>query len=468
LEQARPFADRPMQGVEISRSMKEPDGIAVPPPSQLNPQTVARRRKIRQTADPDPIAALNREQTCPSVTEADSPEGSHGAGIHGRATTPKRPRGQTHRRTAIEPSAALNAVCPYYTMFPLEFPLSILERFPRKTLRVLDPFCGRGTTIFAARLTGHHSYGIDCSRIAVAIARAKLAETTAAEVLALTERILRSQINITVPEGDFWQCAYAPATLRQVCVLRARLKGLRSRAADVLRAICLGALHGPLTQRVDTRSYFSNQMPRTFASKPAYSVRYWQANALRPVAVDVLKIITTRVGRLKLDTLPETPGTSKVSVADARMARGYANIPEAIDLVITSPPYYGMRTYVPDQWLRNWFLGGPPTVPYGERSLLSHESPDAFAESLAQAWDRIGDRLSSTGRMFVRFGAIPSRKCNPREIINASLKYSGFPWRVCKIRPAESAASGKRQACHMGRRVKSAAIEDHDYEISLR
>jgi len=50
------------------------------------------------------------------------------------------------RKKAVEPSAALNAVCPYYTMFPLEFPLSVLKRFHTKKskLRVLDPFCGRG------------------------------------------------------------------------------------------------------------------------------------------------------------------------------------------------------------------------------------------------------------------------------------------------------------------------------------
>jgi len=378
-----------------------------------------------------------------------------------------RPKTRCNTTPTVEPSAALNAVCPYYTMFPLEFPISVMGEFKKRELRVLDPFCGRGTTIFAARLKGHQAYGIDSSPIAIAIARAKLAETVDSDVIALAKGFLHSETDVVVPEGEFWKWAYAPETLREVCKLREGLRGLRSDAANLLRAICLGALHGPLTLSIDTRSYFSNQMPRTFASKPDYSVRFWKAKALKPVAVDVLKVIKNRVARLKLSTLPRCEGASKVSAADSRLARGYSSVPETIDLVITSPPYYGMRTYVADQWLRNWFLGGLPEVPYRERNPLSHQSPEAFAQSLAAVWDRVGERLSARGRMFIRFGAIPSRKAKPREIMLASLEHSRFSWEVCHVRRAESAASGKRQACHMGERVKSDAITEHDYEISL-
>ena len=54
---------------------------------------------------------------------------------------------------AYDPRHALNAVCPYFTMFPLEFPLAVLRSAPRNAL-VADPFCGRGTTIYAARYLG--------------------------------------------------------------------------------------------------------------------------------------------------------------------------------------------------------------------------------------------------------------------------------------------------------------------------
>ena len=39
--------------------------------------------------------------------------------------------------------AALNGVCPYFTMFPLAFPLKILKSRARESDLVLDPFCGR-------------------------------------------------------------------------------------------------------------------------------------------------------------------------------------------------------------------------------------------------------------------------------------------------------------------------------------
>ena len=54
---------------------------------------------------------------------------------------------------------ALNAVCPYYTMYPLDFPLRVLKKHGKRGDWVIDPFCGRGTTNFAARLLQMPSVG---------------------------------------------------------------------------------------------------------------------------------------------------------------------------------------------------------------------------------------------------------------------------------------------------------------------
>ena len=69
---------------------------------------------------------------------------------------------------------ALNRICAYFTMFPLRLPHAILCRRARAGDRVLDPFCGRGTTNYAARLCGLDSVGVDSSAVAAAIAAAKV------------------------------------------------------------------------------------------------------------------------------------------------------------------------------------------------------------------------------------------------------------------------------------------------------
>ena len=35
-------------------------------------------------------------------------------------------------------------------------------------------------------------------------------------------------------------------------------------------------------------------------------------------------------------------------------------LPGPIRLVVTSPPYLDVTNFEEDQWLRLWFLGGPP------------------------------------------------------------------------------------------------------------
>ena len=236
-------------------------------------------------------------------------------------------------------------------------------------------------------------------------------------------------------------------------------------SASLLRAICLGALHGPAAKDPGKSGYFSNQMPRTFASKPAYSVNFWKKNELRPRKVDVREVIARRVARLQLQAVPQSRGKPEIRQGDSMTAYPYRRILQKIDVVISSPPYYGMRNYVADQWLRNWFIGGPPEVPYAGHKQLSHHSPDEFAISLAGVWNRVGDVLKKDGRMYIRFGAIPSRRRDACEIMLLSLGCSRHNWTVRSIRGADTAESGKRQAGQMGKRISSTAAEEFDFDI---
>jgi hypothetical protein len=103
-----------------------------------------------------------------------------------------------------------------------------------------------------------------------------------------------------------------------------------------------------------------------------------------------------------------------------------------------------MRTYRPDQWLRNWFLGGPEAVDYTNKDQIVHSSPEEFATDLSVVWRNAAEACASGARMVIRFGGISDRRANPLDIIKRSLAGSG--WRISTIVHAGTASEGKRQA----------------------
>ena len=278
----------------------------------------------------------------------------------------------------------LNGICPYFTMFPLSFPYKILKEARRRDEWVFDPFCGRGTTLYASRILGLPTVGIDSSKVAVAIAQAKIANVSSKKIIQEAELILfDTQSPTNIPKGDFWNLAYEQNVLQVVCKFReAFLEDCTTDARMALRGIMLGALHGPRNKT--TQSYFSNQSQRTYAPKPNYAINFWTRHNLAPEYVDVLSIIKSRAERYYGEE--NTLGRGFAILGDSRDGSSYQYINKKISWVVTSPPYYGMNTYIPDQWLRMWFLGDSPTVCYSAPNQMSHSSPKTFADELRQVW----------------------------------------------------------------------------------
>lgn len=352
---------------------------------------------------------------------------------------------------------ALNGVCPYYTMYPLDFPLRVLKEHGKRGDWVLDPFCGRGTTNFAARLLGMPSGGMDSSPVAVALAKAKLASAEPKQIVAKAKAILNSAKKpASIPAGEFWKLAYHERTLVQICQLReALLEECSAPARILLRAIILGALHGPRPKGMP--SYFSNQSPRTFAPKPNYAVKFWTAHGMQPECVDMLSIIRTRAERYLAAPLPDAEG--RVEIGDSRAPEAFSGMPKA-RFVITSPPYFGMRTYLPDQWLRLWFLGGSDHVEYRQSGgQLTHSSAARFAAEMRRVWKNMASRTTMDGRLIIRYGGIHDRAVEPMDILKKSLIDSG--WKMVTARAASDSDNGRRQARQFQAEPKK-AITEHD------
>jgi hypothetical protein len=343
----------------------------------------------------------------------------------------------------LNPQVRLNTICPYFTMFPLSFPYTILRSAHSNDV-VYDPFCGRGTTNYAARLRGLKSFGMDSNPVASAIAQAKLVTVSPREVTKLCLDILlhHHPKPTAFPKGDFWNLAYNSDTLVDICIIRDYLnrKPRLSKVEIALRAIMLGILHGPIMKT--QFSYLSNQMPRTFSTKPEYSIRYWKKNKLLAPEVNVLELVKRKATYIFNELIPsQTKG--KILLGDSRKSFGHQN--EKFDWVITSPPYFGMASYEQDQWLRNWFMGGRDNVDYSTKNQLRHWSEKVFISDLRKVWTNAAERSNPDGRLVIRFGALPSKSDkSPSELLKESLTDSG--WKLTTIRNAGSPKESIRQA----------------------
>jgi hypothetical protein len=170
---------------------------------------------------------------------------------------------------------------------------------------------------------------------------------------------------------------------------------------------------------------------------------------MNPPVVSILKVLEKKLARISDLGTPSPGRLTDIMCGDARLAASYRRVRNAT-VTVTSPPYYGMTTYVEDQWLRNWFLGGPAEIDYGNDQQMSHASQDAFITDLATVWRNVLKASEDKAHLYVRFGAIPSVKSEPRHILKASLEEAGG-WKLISVRNAKTADAGKRQADQMGR-----------------
>jgi hypothetical protein len=171
--------------------------------------------------------------------------------------------------------------------------------------------------------------------------------------------------------------------------------------------------------------------------------------------VDVRAVILKRARRFFGDRVRAEGGAV---LADSRDHQTYGEFTTSqFRWIITSPPYYGMRTYVPDQWLRNWFVGGPSVVDYDATTQLSHAGASAFASDLRSVWENVAAKSHPAARLVIRFGGINDREADPRDILKESLRDSG--WTLTTMNSAGSADLGRRQAGHFGGQSGKAKTE---------
>jgi len=218
---------------------------------------------------------------------------------------------------------------------------------------VVDPFCGKGTTLYEAALMGRQSLGGDVAPDAVLVSRAKCSNVRLEEVVHYIERLKYDDVSIREIDKDI-RTFFHPETLKQIISVRRRIlsdlnRPRRQDAATFVCALMLGILHG------HSRTSLSLPCNQCFAMSPAYVRRYVDQHGLERPKRDVKKCLLERV--LDFYPRPTLRGPIEVVEASALECPRYLGRKKGkVSLVLTSPPYLNRQTYVKDSWLRLWFL----------------------------------------------------------------------------------------------------------------
>jgi hypothetical protein len=292
-------------------------------------------------------------------------------------------------------------------MFPETFAEHWLAQLTKPDDLVLDPFCGRGTLPFQALLMGRRAIGCDTNPVAHCISRAKTNAPAMGRVLsriaALEAAYSKRRIEKEVARlPDFFQFAYHDKTLHQIVFLRRALNHKTSLVDGMIAALVLGSLHGE-TDR--SRRFLSNQMPHTISTKPCYSIRFWKERRHQAPERDVFALLKAQLSYRYETGLPE--GRATILNIDMRdLPRQSNKIDGAISCVVTSPPYFDVTNYAEDQWLRLWFLGGPPEPRRQEFSKDDrHGNADQYWLMLADMWRMLSLVLDKNADIVIRVGA---------------------------------------------------------------
>lgn len=242
------------------------------------------------------------------------------------------------------------------------------ERFCPKKGVVLDPFCGTGTVLLEAALSGRNALGVDSNPIARLISTVKPTAINAKQLQRELERIVkRAKDNNDTeipdfPNRDYWFSAHVQ---RQISSLLASIRNIREQTVRNFFLVCMSNIIKKVSY-ADPRIYVPVKLnPERFTDKPdIYQKIRIKIDQLRDIDVyeSFRKVATENITRI--GTLINTEAVkvdAKVIASDARhittdlQAKGL--LPdESVDMVLTSPPYAGAQKYIRSSRLSlNWF-----------------------------------------------------------------------------------------------------------------
>lgn len=224
---------------------------------------------------------------------------------------------------------------------------------------VLDPFCGTGTVLLEATLSGRNALGADANPLAGLITDGKTVYIPSEELLetldAILKRAKRYRRAVSHPEAiAVW---YSPNSLKQLTNLQRTISEIEDVRQKTFFELCFSGVARKVSFADPAISVPVHWNPERFSSNPSRKEEVRKKlEMLQTVNVyekfeSVCKANIERVASLQ-GVIAEGVNTRIVS----NDARHLGLTDNSVDMILTSPPYAGAQKYIRASWLNLYWL----------------------------------------------------------------------------------------------------------------
>ncbi len=295
----------------------------------------------------------------------------------------------------------LHSLCSYASKMKPAIASFLIQYFVKPGATVLDPFAGSGTIPFEAAMQGRKSLAFDLSPLAASITTAKLNPPDSESVLCVADELQTYIETAACPDEsaasveEEIKSFFHERTLGEVLLAKRWLEeheaaGLSGAEHRFIKACILHILHGNRPYALSRRSHgiipIPPKGPATYKSL---------ANSLKE-----------KITRTALDRIPDTFARGRVERASA------LDMPAdegSVDVIATSPPFFGTTEFLRQNRVRLWFSGWD----YAEQARMKesgdfveyHKSLDVYGTILAE-FRRV---LVSDGLVILHLGVVRGR-----------------------------------------------------------
>lgn len=224
---------------------------------------------------------------------------------------------------------------------------------------VLDPFCGTGTVLLEAVLSGRTALGADANPLAEHITGVKTAYIPREELLEALSGILTNakRYRRTIEHPEAIAVWYSPSSLRQLTNLQRAIAEMEDGQKKLFFEMCLSSVARKVSFADPSISVPVHWNPERFSSNPERmeEVRKKLEHLQKVNVYDKFETVC-KANIERIDSLKEKIAdgvTARVVSDDARQLGLEEN---SVDLILTSPPYAGAQKYIRASWLNLYWL----------------------------------------------------------------------------------------------------------------